>query len=636
MLICRVLVMLLKHLLIGRMFGMGETVTKAQQELFDSEIIPSRLAITALKDSGYKNTAYAIAELVDNAQQAGAKEIECFAIETFKKLDTRSSWRVNLIAVLDNGIGMDGETLRRALQFGNGSRLNDRSGIGRFGMGLPNSSISQAGRVDVWTWQNGPDNAIHSYLSVSEIENGELIVVPEPKHVPLPSEWKDRSLYLSETGTLVVWSEIDTNRLTWKSAKPTFENTSKICGRIYRKFITGNSLSIRFLAEQEDNDEPLFDLNIEAVDPLFLNPSPIMPAPFDKQAMFDHFIESDHDVVFEGKTYAVTIKYSVASTKTVDESGTADRGSKNYGKIAMENMGVSVVRADRELTLDRGWCIGYNPVERWWGVEVCFPPELDEIFGVPNNKQAATVFSELATLEWEQLAEEGEEFIDVINRLKEEGDPKGWLLSMSDEIKRNLKQLREVLRNQSKGSRPGTRTRHPGDDITIDVNEKWKGRSKDSPIDGEENPPSEEDLQEIEEDLTENKDYTEETAKEIAQAIQLSDLKVIFLQASFSNPFELFNVEIKGNVTEVIFNQLHPAFDSIFAAINSLEEDIDSLSSSDLLDRLTKAENSTKIIFAAWARYEREAGIDRANALSKVRFDWGQIAAQFLAPEGDL
>ena len=70
--------------------------------------------------------------------------------------------------------------LRRALQFGNGGRLNDRSGIGRFGMGLPNSSISQARRVDVWSWQDGKANAIHSYLDVSEIEDGRLQNVQSP------------------------------------------------------------------------------------------------------------------------------------------------------------------------------------------------------------------------------------------------------------------------------------------------------------------------------------------------------------------------------------------------------------------------------------------------------------------------
>ena len=39
-------------------------------EQFD--IVPTHLAVQAMRDNGYKNAAYAIAELMDNAIQAGA------------------------------------------------------------------------------------------------------------------------------------------------------------------------------------------------------------------------------------------------------------------------------------------------------------------------------------------------------------------------------------------------------------------------------------------------------------------------------------------------------------------------------------------------------------------------------------
>ena len=131
-----------------------------QEDLFDAHIIPAQLAITAMRDSGYKNTAYALAELIDNAQQARATSIELLCLEKREHIKQRTRSRLYAIAVLDNGEGMDYRTLRLALQFGNGNYLNDRSGIGRFGMGLPNASISQAGKVEVWSWQNGPDNAL--------------------------------------------------------------------------------------------------------------------------------------------------------------------------------------------------------------------------------------------------------------------------------------------------------------------------------------------------------------------------------------------------------------------------------------------------------------------------------------------
>jgi len=48
--------------------------------------------------------------------------------------------RVVNIGVLDNGSGMDAYALQSSLQFGGTERFGNRSGFGRFGMGLPNLS----------------------------------------------------------------------------------------------------------------------------------------------------------------------------------------------------------------------------------------------------------------------------------------------------------------------------------------------------------------------------------------------------------------------------------------------------------------------------------------------------------------
>ena len=111
---------------------------------------------------------------------------------------------------------------------------------------------------------------------------------------------------------------------------------------------------------------------------------------------------------------------------------------------------------------------------------------------------------------------------------------------------------------------------------------------------------------------------------------------MVFLEADFPDIYQLFNVEMKGNVTEVTFNRKHPAFDDIFGTVNTIDEDVTDLSREEVLDRLMKAVNAAKVVFAAWARYEREAGVDRARALQKVRFEWGHIAAKFLDPDDDL
>jgi hypothetical protein len=72
---------------------------------------------------------------------------------------------------------MDGWTLRTALSFGGSTRFNDRGGQGRFGMGLPNSSVSQAGRLDLYSWQRGK-TPVYCYLDVDQIAAGQMTEVP--------------------------------------------------------------------------------------------------------------------------------------------------------------------------------------------------------------------------------------------------------------------------------------------------------------------------------------------------------------------------------------------------------------------------------------------------------------------------
>ncbi len=155
---------------IGKMFGMNEIVES--RDAVSGFIIPPELAVKAMRDSGYRNTAFALAELIDNSVQADASEVELICVEKYEQVNSQQRLRLQEIGSIDNGNGMSAQTLAIALQFGNGTHLEDRAGIGRFGMGLPNSSISQCRRLDVWTWTNGPDNANHSYLDVGDIQSG--------------------------------------------------------------------------------------------------------------------------------------------------------------------------------------------------------------------------------------------------------------------------------------------------------------------------------------------------------------------------------------------------------------------------------------------------------------------------------
>ena len=609
-------------------------VATEQGDLFPHEIIPLRLAITAMRDSGYKNTAYALAELIDNAVQAGAEMIEVLCLERRAVVKERERSRLHKIAVLDNGSGMDASTLRMALQFGNGTRLDDRSGIGRFGMGLPNASISQAARVDVWTWQNGPSNALWTYLDLEEIDAGSITEVPEPRLHAVPHDWRGLSDHVGSTGTLVMWSKLDLERLTWKRAQRALDHAETIVGRVYRRLIADGSVAIRLFAKEEGGTDAIVNREATVNDPLYLQPIPSLPAPFNREAMFEEAWPETYRIEFQGEVHEILAKYSIAKAETVKQAGTLERGSTPYGRHAGENMGVSVLRAGRELILDSGWCIGYDPRERWWGAEIEFPPTLDQVFGVPNNKQAVTHFSELARTDWRELREHtDEEFLDVVKRLKDDGDHRGWLLELSDSINRNLKKLRDLVKAQGASSRSSRKKRHgEADDVTNAVNTAWKARSKDNPVEGDKEEP---DLAEVRNDLTKNKGFSTEDAEELVSLIHDARLRVVFLEADFPDPFQLFNVEMKGNITEITFNRRHPGFDDIFGTVALDDPGLSGLTPEEITEKLVRAANATKVVFAGWARYEREAGIDRARTLQRVRMGWGQMAAQFLEPDED-
>lgn len=590
----------------------------------DGEIIPPELAVKAMRDSGYKNTAYALAELIDNAVQANASRVEVLCIEERVQVGARERRRIKDIGIFDDGVGMDPETLRLALQFGNGTHLNDRKGIGRFGMGLPNASISQCRRVDIWSWQSGPDNAMHTYLDVDKIETGELLKVPEPTHQPVPSEWKGRIKNYRTTGTLVLWSNFDEHRLTWKGARATLHHTEFLVGRMYRKYIHEGKVVIRLAAME--GSTILSDKSTEINDPLYLMKESTTPPPYNKRPMFTLWGEETFEIELNGAKHQVVVRGSYANPDTIPTDGT-DRGHKEYGKHAARNVGISILRAGRELELDGGWTNTYDPRERWWGIEVEFPPALDEIFGVPNNKQAANLFSQMAHFNWRDEANEGESFMDLKRRLAEDHDPRALLMEITAYIQdKALKTLRKLIEDQGKGLRKGSKRYDTSveDLATTKFNERAEQGHK-TEQDGKQFDDAAQKA--LVKDLVDTKQYSERVAQEIADAVVRRNRRVIFVDADFDG-YAFFKIDQKpGGITEVVFNKQHPAYVQLMRVLDI--EGIENVTEKELLSRVQTASDTVRMLFAAWARYEMEDVANRQR-IDDIRQEWGRMARDFL------
>jgi len=329
-----------------------------------------RSFLQATRDSGYRSFDAAISELVDNSLQAQATQVEVF-------LPNHSRDAGESVAVLDDGRGMSPDELAKSLQFGGSTRFDDRDGMGRFGMGLPNASLSQARRVDVYTWRE-PGQVWQMHLDLDE-----LLAAREPSLLPpqrgsLPERFRQST---SLSGTLVCWNRLDrVGTATWKSLARTLEHR---LGQRFRYFLwMGRSITTN-------------GNRVLAVDPLFLSSDTRTPwlqaKPYGPVLRYPvRFSEGSSPA-----TATIEIQFSELPVQELAPLPNIEK--RRYG--ISNGAGISVVRADREI--DYGWFILDKRRENyddWWRCEIRFPPDLDEVFGVSHTKQGIRPSEELRAL----------------------------------------------------------------------------------------------------------------------------------------------------------------------------------------------------------------------------------------------
>lgn len=319
-------------------------------------LVAIRSFIEATRDSGYKSTSSAIAELVDNGFEAEADLVDVTIAD-----DESGTKRVS---VTDNGTGMSAGTMQVALQFGGSTRFNSRQGTGRYGMGLPNGSLSQARRVDVYSWTN-PHSIWSSYLDVDEIASGALDGVPPPVRFK-PSSNAEYPAF--PTGTTVVLTKCD--RLDYRTIRAMVKRLHADLGRVFRhQLYVGKLLRI--------NDE-----SVKPIDPLFFREGNNLVGAVPYGPPLTYAI---CPAGTGGTRSDITVRFAVLPLEEWHSMSNEDKNRHGISKGA----GVSIIRAGREI--DYGWYfMGAKRKENyddWWRCEIAFPPDLDELFGVTHTKQ---------------------------------------------------------------------------------------------------------------------------------------------------------------------------------------------------------------------------------------------------------
>ena len=298
--------------------------------------------------------------------------------------------------------------------------------------------------------------------------------------------------------------------------------------------------------------------------------------------------------------------------------------------MSKKNIGVSIVRADRELELDTTWTDEHELRERWWGAEVSFTPALDDLFGVTNNKQTARNFRELAKADLVDELDPGQTWGAKKEERNIDEDPGLPLLEIAQHIRTNVSTIRRLLRTQGASTKTKRHSQSEAEEkatqATRDrIKEEHRGESDDQ----EEQQSIEERQEAIQDQLIEH-GQTPNQAQQLAAQTVGRRLKYTITKSNVPSP-AFFDVKPRGGAVVISLNVDHPAYTHL---VEVLQQDIENLNENDLRECLGNARQGLELLLMAWARYEDEQPVGKKRVQAQdARWDWGRVARDFLYEE---
>ena len=322
---------------------------------------------------------------------------------------------------------------RFALSWGGGTHFDNPNFIGKFGFGLPNASINQTRKVELYTRTGKAEPITKAWLSLDDYKSFDSQSVPEPVTAELPEfvkRYLKKNNWEFDHGTIVVWRDPD--QLTYKSPKVLEGHLLDDFGVTYQYLLEARELKVNGTL-------------VEAVDPLFLNPKARLYLPEAKGGAVDvlsgpltiwarYFTdESTGAMRVEKITDPTAVDRKDPNLKKVGpitirvsrlpygfalggRSKEIPEDAKQRFEIRQTRRGMSFVRAGREIeTLDafpKGVRDKASGLGEWpllqsyayhWGIEVSFGPEFDDVFGITNDKQRVRPIDDF----WRMLTTEG-------------------------------------------------------------------------------------------------------------------------------------------------------------------------------------------------------------------------------------
>lgn len=209
------------------------------------ELVPdAHLLLSSLRSVGYKEEM-AIADIIDNCIAAHASEIHVDFIWNAEN---------SLIAIYDNGNGMDRSSLITSMKIGSADPLDKRltDDLGRFGMGMKTASFSMGKQLRVFTKnETQMSTACWDLDYIEGQHDGKWsLLVDDIDPTTIYADYPAFSTF--QTGTLILIGSldrmIDPSELA-KSKKSFYRTTERVrnhVGMIFHRFIEEDDLKIYF------------------------------------------------------------------------------------------------------------------------------------------------------------------------------------------------------------------------------------------------------------------------------------------------------------------------------------------------------------------------------------------------------
>jgi hypothetical protein len=357
--------------------------------------------ISSLRDVGYNSTTSALCEHVDNAIQWNATEVRVY----FRQTGKRGTYQTDIL-VLDNGSGMAPNILKFATSFGGSMVFENRSGIGRYGMGMKTAALSMSPVMDLYSWQE-----VGAYynmtLDVEEIgkEKSNLIELPDPSLMDLlpsevsdiltkPQSFPDRDeqtllaqntndllARLGKSGTIVYLPRCD--RLTYAKARTLCEHAIKEMSRVYRRSLA-KGIKIYINNRLVEPFDPTYSMAAgrhAKIAEIKIKESRVVFSKVIEVKRSENQRQDPEDI----ETAPVTIR--LYALPIDDWAALPLKVRKNDLHLYDDNT-ISVLRNNREVFIGTiPQIMKRHSDANWLRIQIDFPGELDEAFGVAANKQ---------------------------------------------------------------------------------------------------------------------------------------------------------------------------------------------------------------------------------------------------------